>query len=67
MPPRQEYEHQKDFKASGKIPGDFYWQGKIIKLGVRMDDVESDNAEGADVPQVSLTYTCLSSWYFTRL
>jgi hypothetical protein len=49
MPPHQEYEQQKDFKATGKIPGDRYWQAKIIKLGVRMEDVESNNAEGADV------------------
>ena len=60
MPPRTEYEQNKVYKATGKIPGDLYWQGKIIKLGVRKENVESDNSEGAEVPQVSSTYTCLS-------
>ena len=67
MPPQKVYKQHPYYKATGKIPGDLYYQGKIVKLGDRMEDVESDNAEGADVPQVSSTYTCLSRLYFTQL
>jgi hypothetical protein len=52
MPPREEYEQNKHFKQCGKIPGDLYWQGRIVKLGLRNKDVDPDTVY---VPEVSPT------------
>ena len=58
MPPLKEYKQNEYFKQCGKIPGDLYWQGRIVKLGQRKEDVDSDNVAAVDVPQVSPT--CMS-------
>ena len=58
MPPQEEYEQNKYFKQCGKISGDLYWQGRIVKLGLRNEDVDPDNAVAVDVPEVSPT--CMS-------
>jgi hypothetical protein len=58
MPPRKEYEQNEYFKKHGRIPGDLYWQGKIVKLGLRKENAVSDKVAGKNLPQVSPT--CMS-------
>ncbi|KIM34655.1 hypothetical protein M413DRAFT_14961 [Hebeloma cylindrosporum] len=61
MPPRHEYEHDRTFKQTGTIPGDLYWQARVVKLGERKEDVDSDNEEAADVPKAVVVI----DWYYT--
>jgi len=54
MPPQKEYEEDEFFKKYGRIPGHLYWQGRIVNLGRRKEDVDSDKA-AVDLPEVSPT------------
>lgn len=54
MPPKEEYQQHEYYKKHHEIPGDVYWQGRIVKLGCKKEDVAgAHKAAAAKLPKVS--------------
>ncbi|PPQ73546.1 hypothetical protein CVT25_011245 [Psilocybe cyanescens] len=59
-PPREVYIHTTQYKKKREISGDMYWQGKIIHLGKRKDELDSDD-EGEDEKKAAV----IVEWFYT--
>lgn len=49
MPQESEYKNDKYFKKNKVISGDMYWQGKVIKLGCRKEEVDPNDGDSPKV------------------
>ncbi|KAF8899745.1 hypothetical protein CPB84DRAFT_1747695 [Gymnopilus junonius] len=58
MPLEEVYRNLPHFKKYGTIPGDVYWQGKVLKLGERKAEVLNSRK---DVPKMVVVI----EWYYT--
>ncbi|KAF8173125.1 hypothetical protein BJ912DRAFT_932123 [Pholiota molesta] len=62
QPPPGVYNHDAQYKKRRKIPGHLYWQGKIIHLGQRKEELGSDDGEDDEtVPPAAVVI----EWYYT--
>jgi hypothetical protein len=59
QPPWTEYAQTEYYKRHGKIPGDLFWQGRIVKLGQR----RKDSAAAAALPEVSPKSTFFNLYF----